>query len=96
VPDNFNLLSYAIVQWVSSIFLSLLIVAGMVAIILTITGWGYVWLHPVAAYEEDLGYGLVMMAAFVLCSIVAVPASGFLAWGIKKFIARKLHDHSHP
>ena len=96
MPDNFNLLSHAIVQWVSSIFLSLLIVAGMVAIILTITGWGYVWLHPVAAYEEDLGYGLVMVAAFILCSIVAVPASGFLAWGIKKFIARKLHDHSHP
>ncbi|NWG86236.1 MAG: hypothetical protein HXY26_01790 [Hydrogenophilaceae bacterium] len=94
MPEPPNLLSYAVVQWASSILLSLLIVAVVVALILSVVGWGYVWLHPVAAYEDDLGYGLVMMAGFVICAVIAVPAGGLLAWRLKTILARKIHEHN--
>lgn len=94
MPKNSNLLSYAVVQWVGSILLSLLIVTGVVALILSVAGWSYVWLHPVAAYEEDLGYGLVMMAVLFICAVIAVPAGGLLAWRLKTILARKAHEHN--
>lgn len=69
----FRLLSFCIVQWASSVLLSLLILVGAAASIVAIVDWGYVWLHPVAAYEEDLGYGLVMITALGICAVIAIP-----------------------
>lgn len=88
-------LSSRAIQWLSSLVLSALIVIGAIALILFVADWGYIRLHPVAAYEEDLGYGLVMLGVLLGCAIAAVPAGGILAWHIKKIIARKVNEHKH-
>lgn len=88
--------SFGVVQWLSSIVLSLLVVVALVALTLSIADWAYVLRHPIAAYEEDLGYGLVMMAVLVVCAVIAVPATGLLAWRLKKFIAHRVYENTHP
>lgn len=87
---------YFPIQWLSSLALSALIVIGMMALILFIVDWGYSRLHPVAAYEEELGYGLVMVGVVLSCVVVAIPAGGILAWCIKKVIAREVNQHTPP
>jgi hypothetical protein len=89
-------LSSRVVQWLSSLVLSALIVIGAIALILFVADWGYIRSHPVAAYEEDLGYGLVMIGVVLSCAVVALPAGGILAWYIKKIITRKVNECKHP
>lgn len=89
-------LAYGFVQWICSMALSLLIVFALVALILGITSWSYLLRHPVAAYEQDLGYGLVMVGMLVVCAIIALPAVGLLAWRFKKIIAHKVYEVTNP
>ena len=91
-----SILSSDVVQWFGSLLLSVLTVIAVVALTLSVADWTYIRLHPVAAYEEDLGYGLAMMEVFLGCAVIALPATGLLAWRIKKFIAHKTYARNHP
>ena len=87
--------SSSAIQWLLSLVLSALIVTGVFFLILAVADWKYIQLHPVAAYEEDLGYGLVMVSVAMTSAAVALPVAGLLAWHFKKVIARKANERKH-
>ena len=91
-----NILSYSVVQWLCSLLLAFIIVIGAVLLITAVADWNYIRLNPVAAYEDDLGYGLVVTGILFVCAVISLPVGGLLAWRIKKIIARKVNKLRLP
>lgn len=69
--------------------LSAIIVVLAVLAVLSVVDYAYIQSNPVAAAEEDLGYGLLMVVSWIACMVVALPAWGLIAWWIRRAIGRK-------
>lgn len=79
-----------VIQWLASLMLSAVIVLIAVLAFLSFVDHAYIQRNPIAATEEDLGYGLVMVFSLIASAVVALPAWGLLAWRIRRAIERKV------
>jgi hypothetical protein len=83
-------LASPVIQWLASLMLSAAIVLIAVLVVLSVVDHAYIQRNPIAATEEDLGYGLVMVFSLIASAVVALPAWGLLAWRISRAIERKV------
>jgi hypothetical protein len=79
-----------LIQWLASLLLSAVIVMTAAMAVLGVVGDAYVRKTPVAAFEEDLGYGLLMVLSSIVAMIVALPVWGALTCWIRRVIARRV------
>jgi hypothetical protein len=52
-------------------------------------GSDYIEHNPVAAFEEDLGYGILMVCTLIVSAIAALPVWAVLTGLIGRYFARK-------
>lgn len=83
-------LASPVFHWLASLMLSGVIVLMATLAVLGVADHAYIQRNPIAAAEEDLGYGLVMLLSLIAYSVVALPAWGVLAWRIKRAIERRV------
>lgn len=69
--------------------LSAIIVVLAVLAVLSVVDYAYIQHNPIAATEEDLGYGLLMVFSLIACAVVVLPVWGLIAWWIRRAIGRK-------
>lgn len=79
-----------VIQWLASLMLSAVIVFVAVLAVLGVVDHTYIQRNPIAATEEDLGYGLVMVLSLIACAFIALPVWSVLAWRIRRAIERKV------
>ena len=79
-----------LIQWLASLLLSAVIVMTAAMTVLGVVADAYLRNNPVAAFEEDLGYGLLMVISSIFAMIVALPVWGVLTWWIRRAIARRV------
>lgn len=83
-------LASPVIQWLASLMLSAAIVLVVVLAVLSVVDHAYIQRNPIAATEEDLGYGLVMVFSLIASAGIALPVWGVLAWRIRRAIERKI------
>jgi hypothetical protein len=79
-----------VVHWLLAFLLAGVLSALFLVGALSAVAAAYLREHPIAATEEDLGYGLVMVGALVGMAPVALLAWACMTWIGKRFIARLL------
>jgi len=76
--------------WLVSLMLAAMVVLLAALAALSVVDHAYIQINPIAASEEDLGYGLLMVFSLIACAVVALPVWGLIAWWIRRAIGRKV------
>lgn len=76
-------------QWLAALALSGVLCILAILVILGAVGSVYIENNPVAAFEEDLGYGLLMVCTLIVSAIAALPVWVVLTGLIGRYFARK-------